>query len=61
MSGTYYGFDRRRVNGPEWSVTPTYEPSVPSDTAEAGPSNLTRADGRAQGDIRPICTLKAPL
>ncbi|KAF8314080.1 ribosomal protein S5 domain 2-like protein [Clavulina sp. PMI_390] len=40
-----YGFDRRRVNGPEWSVPPPYE------STEPGPSSTRK---RGANDIRPI-------
>jgi exosome complex component MTR3 len=46
-------FDRRRVNGPEESFPPVFE-----DEEQAEPllSNGKRRDGRALGDLRPICT-----
>ncbi|KAF9514290.1 hypothetical protein BS47DRAFT_1485161 [Hydnum rufescens UP504] len=43
-----YGFDRRRVNGPEWSTPPMYE-----DTGTPK-AKLTKRVGRSPKDIRPI-------
>lgn len=46
-------FDRRRVNGPEESFPPVFidEPQ-PDSLLKDG----KRVDGRALGDVRPICT-----
>lgn len=54
MSQSYYGFDRRRVNGPEWSVPPTYE--VDPSAGSSSSMNQQERGNRGPKDIRPICT-----
>lgn len=45
-------FDRRRVNGPEESFPPVFIPILPIESLL---SNDKRRDGRALGELRPIC------
>jgi hypothetical protein len=48
-----YGYDRRRVNGPEWSTPPVYEDVGVHEV------KVTKRVGRLPKDIRPICTCKS--
>ena len=49
-------FDRRRVNGPEESFHPIFE-----DDDEQPAQKVTKRQGRAATDIRPICALLQDL
>ena len=46
-------FDRRRINGPEESRPPVFDDEVDVKLRDI---TARRRKGRANGDIRPICT-----
>jgi len=54
MSQSYYAFDRRRVNGPEWSVPPTFEAEETSGPSSKGGIIRRERVNRGPKDIRPI-------
>lgn len=50
-----FGFDRRRVNGPEVSYHPVFESVPKASTSDLGPRAGSKRVGRSVKEIRPIC------
>lgn len=54
-------FDRRRINGPEDSILPVFDPEQEDASPYASWKTGDSRRGRAPGDIRPICARTYPL